>query len=50
MDKVTAIRIIEIDEAIHQLQLLFEIHINSETYSYITDKINQLLTEKQTFI
>lgn len=46
MDKLTAIRIIEIDEALCQLSFMLNIRLNKQTFEYITDKINELLTEK----
>jgi len=47
MNISTAIRIIEIDEAIYQLQEIFKEPINSKTYRYIINKLYELQTEKQ---
>jgi len=52
MDKAGYIRVIEIDEAVFQLQLILEqpyFHVNGETYRYIKNKINELQTEKNKF-
>jgi len=46
MNKATAIRIIEIDEAIYQLHDIFKESINSELYIYIINKLKDLQTEK----
>ena len=47
MNITTAIRIIEIDEAIYQLHEIFKEQINSELYIYIINKLNELQTEKR---
>jgi hypothetical protein len=49
MDKSGYIRVIEIDEAVYQLQLILEqpyFHVNGATYRYINNKINELTSEK----
>ena len=49
MNKTISIRVIEIDEAIYQLQLILnhDFYVTGEIYLYITNKINELKTEKQ---
>jgi len=46
--KSTALRIIEIDEATYQLQLVLEqeFYVNGTTFNYINNKISELQTEK----
>lgn len=52
MSKATAIRIIELDEAIYQLQLILkqEFFVERLTYRYISKKIDELQTKKQKLI
>ena len=49
MNKATAIRVIELDEAIYQLNLILkqDFNVNGATFQYITSQINQLETEKR---
>ena len=49
MDKAGYIRVIEIDEAVYQLELILEqpdLGVTGETYRYITNQINKLILEK----
>jgi hypothetical protein len=49
VDKAGYIRIIEIDEAIYQLNLILKqgFYVNGTTFNYINNKINELQIEKQ---